>query len=98
MGFFPNKASGVPPDKEYTSLVLAVTTVIYPNPFIPLFLLAKKAQKKKLGKKKYAVRGVWRVATRDQGFAFGNHNLFEKRLIKNFHMEFVLHFSFFFHT
>jgi hypothetical protein len=35
---------------------LAISTVILSSPFVPLFLLAKKAQKKKLGKKKYAVR------------------------------------------
>ena len=57
--------------------------------FISLFLLTKKAQKKKLGKKKYAVKGVSFPAGNDQGFAFGNHNLFEKRLIKNFHMGVV---------
>ena len=70
-GEFPKErggtTSGVPPDKEYTALVLAVTTVNFPNPFVPLFLLAKKAQKKKLGKKKYAVRRVSRSAERDLG-------------------------------
>ena len=54
------------------------------NLFIPLFLLTKKAQKKKLGKKKYAVKGVSSSAEDDQGFAFGNHKLFEKSLTKTF--------------
>ena len=76
---------GFPLIKKHTPLVLSISTVNWSNPIVPLFLLAKKAQKKKLGKKKYAVRRVSFPAGNDQGFAFGNHNLFEKRLIKNFH-------------
>ena len=50
-------------------LVLAGGTVNLLNPFVPLFLLTKKAQKKKLGKKKYAVKGVSTSADVEEGFA-----------------------------
>ena len=75
---------GFPLIKNILPRGLEISTVNLSSPFVPLFLLAKKAQKKKLGKKKYAVKGVSSSAEDDQGFAFGNHNLFEKRLIKNF--------------
>ena len=53
--------------KNILSCVLAIAAVNLSNPFVPLFLLTKKAQKKKLGKKKYAVRRVSRSAERDLG-------------------------------
>jgi len=43
----------------------------------PLFLLQKKAQKKKLSKKKSA-EGEFRLCGGDQGSAFGNRKLLEK--------------------
>ena len=75
---------GFPLIKNILSCVLAIAAVNLSNPFVPLFLLAKKAQKKKLGKKKYAVKGVSSSAEDDQRFAFGNHKLFEKSLTKTF--------------
>ena len=58
---------GFPLIKKHTPLVLSISTVNWSNPIVPLFLLAKKAQKKKLGKKKYAVKGVSTPAGVDSG-------------------------------
>ena len=60
---------GFPLIKNILPYVLAVGTVNLSNPFVPLFLLAKKAQKKKLGKKKYAVKGVSSSAEDEEGYA-----------------------------
>ena len=49
----------------------------------PLFSLTQKVQREKLSNEKHRKR-ISLVATSDQGSAFGNRDLFEKRSIKNF--------------
>ena len=51
---------------------------IYKNSFMPLFLLTKKAQKKKLGKKKSAEKEISRSAEREEGVAPPPHKLLKK--------------------
>ena len=64
-----NHKWGFPLIKNILSCVLAIAAVNLSNPFVPLFLLAKKAQKKKLGKKKYAARRISFPAGNEEGFA-----------------------------